>query len=134
MKKNVKAILSVFTICLVFGSKAAFACDDVSGVYRCNPADAPEVYTTTEFVHTPDLLSIIDISSDGTKRLTDEFKLDGKRHLGPFGTIYSSQCNTNKPLKIAMRNVFIKAVAEYKVTNDGLTILRNGKVIQTCTK
>lgn len=134
MKKNVQVILSALTINLLLGSQAAFACTNISGTYRCNPADAPGIYTTTEFVQTSNLLSVIDISSDGTKRTTDEFKLDGARHLGPFGIVYVSQCNANEPLKIAMKNIFVKAVMEYRTTTDGLTILRNGEVSQTCIK
>ncbi|MGZ3771690.1 MAG: hypothetical protein ACXVCP_18470 [Bdellovibrio sp.] len=134
MKRNVQVLLSAFTTALVLGSQAAVACNNISGTYRCNPADAPGVYTTTEFIHTPNLLSIVDISSDGTKRTTDEFKLDGRRHLGPFGIVYYSQCVANEPLKLSVRNIFVKAIIEYKLTTDGMTILRNGELFQTCIK
>ncbi|MGZ3792765.1 MAG: hypothetical protein ACXVCP_10470 [Bdellovibrio sp.] len=134
MKRNVQVLLSAFTTALVLGAQTSVACNNISGTYRCNPADAPGVYTTTEFIHTPKLLSIVDISSDGTKTTTDEFKLDGRKHSGPFGIIYSAKCVANEPLKLSVRNIFVKAIIEYKITTDGLTILRNGELFQTCIK
>jgi hypothetical protein len=98
-----KIILATYLILgMSLSAVASAACIDISGTYRCNPADAPGVFTTTKFVQTSDLLSVIDISTNGSETTTDEFKLDGESHPGPFGITYTAVCKDKEPLKIIM--------------------------------
>lgn len=113
---------------------ASAACLDISGIYRCYATDAPESFTNTQFVQTTNLLSVIDISNNGTKTTTDEFYLDGRSHIGAFGIIYTAKCEDQEPLRISMRNAFLKVDIEYRLTPEGLIIFRNGDLFMTCTR
>ncbi|MGZ3790036.1 MAG: hypothetical protein ACXVLQ_15980 [Bacteriovorax sp.] len=133
-KVNFRMILIGLIVNLAIGSQMAFACSQISGTYKCNPADAPGIFITTQFVQTSNELSIINISDDGSKNVTDEFEIDGKSHLGAFGISYRAACNDNEPLTIIERTFLLKAVLEYQPTANGLTILRDGNVFETCVK
>lgn len=129
-----RKVLIGFAFVLPLGSQVAMACLNISGTYRCNPDDAPGVVMTTQFIHTPEMLSIVDISSSGTKTTTDQFELDGKSHLGAFGIFYSSSCRDNEMLGMTLSTLFIKVRLEYRLTENGLNIFRNGNIFSTCQK